>query len=86
MGLFSTPSIPQSTTVQPPPPPSPIDPALQEARRRVREQAAGRQGRLSTILTGPYGAAGKGHLRAPALMPNVPTRGASAGTGRSGGS
>jgi len=52
-----TPSFgaPMALPPAPPPPPKEVDPEVQEARRRARVQAAGRQGYASTIKTGGQG-------------------------------
>ncbi|NIA72525.1 hypothetical protein HBA54_28450 [Pelagibius litoralis] len=52
-GLFG--SKPKALPPPPPPVPTPEDPAIEEARKKEREAAKRRRGRVATILTSGLG-------------------------------
>lgn len=58
--LFTTPGFPK--------PPKADDPAIAEARRRSQQVEKNRQGRSSTILTGPSGLSGDSLAPGPTLL------------------
>lgn len=63
--LFSPPEL--APPPPPPPVPTPDDPAIDEARRKLRQAELRRKGRRSTILTSGLGDTGAAPARRPQL-------------------
>jgi hypothetical protein len=57
--MGGAPKMPAAPKAYPlPPPASPVDESVLEARKRAKSRLLSQQGRSSTILTGPQGATG----------------------------
>lgn len=66
--MGSAPKMPKASKAYPlPPPASPVDESVMQARRRAKSRLLSQMGRSSTILTGPAGAA-SGGLAAATLL------------------